>query len=312
MTKIAVFAGHGGSDPGAVANGLYEKTLTLEMSLALTAELRRRGYEVINNRTTDTDRSLNADIRLANSENVAAVIELHLNSNSGTPGTGTETYYSVTGKGRELAELINRNLVKIGYADRGAKTYPNIFGGDYLAILRYTDAPAVLVEVFFINNPSDLSLYDPNKIAVAIADAVQELYPPTLITDDVIANVQRRLNSEYGANLIVDGIYGKRTKRAIISALQTELNKQFGANLSVDGIFGPKTQAALVTVRRGARGNITYLIQTALYVLGYRVTPDGIYGQITESAVRRFQQIAGLTSDGIAGKNTQTRLFESI
>ncbi len=312
MSKIAVYAGHGGSDYGAVANGLYEKDFALEVSNYLTAELRRRGYEVINNRTTDVDRNLNADIRLANRENVDAVIEIHLNSNEGIPGSGTETYYSVTGKGRELAEAINTNLVALGFRDRGIKTYPNFFGQDYLGIIRYTNAPAVLVELFFINNPSDVMMYDPQKIAVAIADAVEKLYPPNSLKDDAIADIQRTLNERYEAGLVVDGIYGPRTKRAIIRGLQTELNRQFNAGLVVDGIFGPKTKNALVTVRRGARGNITYLIQTALFLLGYDLKLDGIFGLITEGRIREFQRLRGLTVDGIAGRNTQSVLFSSI
>ncbi len=312
MTKIAVYAGHGGSDFGAVSNGLYEKDFALEVMTYVTAELRRRGYEVINNRTSDVDRNLNADIRLANRENVDAVVEIHLNSNEGIPGSGTETYYSVTGKGRELAEAINTNLVALGFRDRGIKTLPNFFGLDYLGIIRYTNAPAVLTELFFINNPSDVSKYNPEKIALAIADAIESLYPPTSLRDDEIAKIQATLNERYGAGLVVDGIYGPRTKRAIIKGLQMELNMQFNARLVVDGIFGPRTKSALVTVKKGARGNITYLIQTALFLLGFDLLPDGVFGSITEGRVREFQASRGLKIDGIAGRNTQSALFSSI
>lgn len=312
MTKIAVFAGHGGSDYGASYNGLYEKDITLESALALTSELRRRGYDVINNRTTDVDRSVSADARLANAEKVDAVIELHVNSNYGVPGTGTETFYSVTGSGRELAEKISENISALGFVNRGAKTYPNIFGGDYLGIIRLTNAPAVLVEEFFINNPSDVAMYDVREMATAIADAVFSVYPVGITSDDVIANVQRTLNERYDSGLAVDGIYGRKTKAAIIKGLQTELNSQFGAGLNVDGIFGEKTKNALRNVKIGARGNITYLIQTALYILGYDVKPDGIFGNKTQTAVKRFQTLNSLTPDGIAGKRTQSLLFSKI
>lgn len=311
MPKIAVFAGHGGSDAGAVANGVSEKDLTLQISNALTGILRDRGYEVVNNRTADVDRNINADVRLANASDVDAVIEIHLNSNAGAPGDGTETFYSVTGKGKDLAEAINRRLVALGFRDRGVKTFPNVFGYDYLGIIRYTNAPAVLTEVFFINNPNDLALYSPDRIASAIADAVEELYPttPNSSGNPVIYEMQRWLNSEYGYSLVTDGIAGTRTYRAIISALQTELNRQFGANLSVDGILGAKTRAALPTVRRGARGNITRLIQFALFLKGYNVIPDGVYGGLTEAAVRRFQMVNALSADGIAGPRTLWALF---
>ena len=312
MAKIAVFAGHGGSDFGAISNGLYEKNLALEIMTETTSELRRRGYEVINNRTSDVDRDLNSDIRLANRENVDAVIEIHLNSNLGAPGSGTETFYSVTGKGKNLAEAINDNLVALGFVDRGVKTYSNIFGVDYLGIIRYTNAPAVLVEVFFINNPNDLFLYNPTKIGIAIADAVSELYPLGQGGNPQIKTIQQTLNQRYNSQLKVDGIYGPRTKKAIITGLQIELNRQFNSGLVVDGLFGPRTKNALPIVRKGARGNVTYLIQSALFILGYDVLPDGIYGVKTESAVRQFQSDFGLKIDGVAGKQTLGTLFSSI
>ncbi len=312
MRKIAVYAGHGGSDFGATNNGYYEKDLTLEMMTALTGELVRRGYTVINNRTTDTERSIVADARKANQENVDAVIELHLNSNTGTPGTGTETYYSVTGRGKELAEEIQTEVTKLGFFNRGIKTLTNIFGGDYLGIIRLTTMPAVLVEVFFINNNNDLEKYDANAIANAIANAVQKLYPVKVNFDDTIASIQKWLNINYNTNLIADGIYGKRTRKAIITGLQTELNSQFNAGLSVDGIFGEKTKGKLVTVKRGAKGKITYLIQASLYVLGYNVIPDGIFGEKTERGIREFQRDFNLPITGVADVNTQAKLFGSI
>ena len=57
MPKIAVYAGHGGSDPGAVSGGLREKDLTLAVSNAATEILRGWGYTVLNNRTTEAVRS---------------------------------------------------------------------------------------------------------------------------------------------------------------------------------------------------------------------------------------------------------------
>ncbi|MFH5182229.1 N-acetylmuramoyl-L-alanine amidase [Paenibacillus sp. TAB 01] len=57
--KIVVDAGHGGSNPGAVGvNGLYEKTVNLDIAEKLKDLLAARGYEVAMTRSDDTFISL--------------------------------------------------------------------------------------------------------------------------------------------------------------------------------------------------------------------------------------------------------------
>ena len=95
-----------------------------------------------------------------------------------------------------------------------------------------------------------------------------------------------------------------------MKGLQTELNKQFGSKLAVDGIFGTNTYNACINVRRGAEGNITWLIQSMLICKLFNINADGIFGPATESAVREFQKRNGLLQDGIVGKNTFIKLFK--
>ena len=124
-----------------------------------------------------------------------------------------------------------------------------------------------------------------------------------------IAIIQTSLNEKYGLNISVDNIYGNETKKALVKGLQTELNKQFGSKLAVDGIFGTNTYNACINVRKGAEGNITYLIQAMLICHSFDIDADGIFGPATESAVREFQSRNGLSVDGIFGKNTFNKLF---
>ena len=125
-----------------------------------------------------------------------------------------------------------------------------------------------------------------------------------------IAIIQTSLNEKYGLNISVDNIYGNETKKALVKGLQTELNKQFGSKLAVDGIFGTNTYNACINVRRGAEGNITWLIQSMLICKLFNINADGIFGPATESAVREFQKRNGLSQDGIVGKNTFIKLFK--
>lgn len=118
------------------------------------------------------------------------------------------------------------------------------------------------------------------------------------------------LNTRYNLNIATDNIFGKETKKALVIALQTELNKQYNKNLKVDGIFGNNTKNACVSVKRGAKGNITYILQVILVCKGYNIAVDGDFGTNTENAVKDYQKSNSLTVDGIAGKNTFAKLFQ--
>ena len=125
-----------------------------------------------------------------------------------------------------------------------------------------------------------------------------------------VARIQAILNDKYGLSIAVDNIYGNETKKALVKGLQTELNKQYGRGLAVDGIFGTNTYNSCINVRKGAEGNITYLIQAMLVCHSFDIDADGIFGPATESAVREFQSRNGLSQDGIVGKNTFNKLFK--
>ncbi len=103
----------------------------------------------------------------------------------------------------------------------------------------------------------------------------------------------------------VDGIYGNKTKSALVKKLQTVLNLLYGANLAVDGIFGNKTASALPNICKGSAGDLTKVLQGFLICHGYDTGGfDGIFGNVTEAAVRDFQSSHGLYCDGIAGRAT--------
>ena len=92
--------------------------------------------------------------------------------------------------------------------------------------------------------------------------------------------------------------------------LQGELNKQgfrdsSNRKLSEDGIAGPKTLSACPIVRKGAKGNITKLIQEKV-----NVKVDGSYGPDTYNAVKKYQTDNKLSADGIVGKNTWRKLLQ--
>lgn len=145
-----------------------------------------------------------------------------------------------------------------------------------------------------------------------IANAERNVVPetPTEEVKGQIATIQETLNNRYGLNIGVDNIYGNETKKALVKGLQTELNKQYNRGLVVDGIFGKNTYNACVNVRKGAEGNITWLIQAMLVCHSFDIAVDGIFGIATEGAIREIQSRNGLLVDGIVGKNTFNKLFK--
>ncbi len=66
----------------------------------------------------------------------------------------------------------------------------------------------------------------------------------------------------------------------------------------------------MATYKNGSSGDDVARIQKALQDAGvYQGTPDGVFGDQTEAAVKAFQAQAGLTADGIVGPATWARLF---
>lgn len=63
----------------------------------------------------------------------------------------------------------------------------------------------------------------------------------------------------------------------------------------------------MTLLKRGSRGAAVNRVQGAL-----GVPTDGIYGPVTENAVRRFQQRNGLTVDGVVGPETWGKLFKPV
>lgn len=154
---------------------------------------------------------------------------------------------------------------------------------------------------------------DPTKLKIGqvinLGQAKKASKPSNKATGEV-ATIQDTVNKRYGYNISVDNIPGPETFRALLMAYQLELNKQFNAGLVVDGIWGSRTRAASVTVRRGARGNLTWVLQAMLRCKGYSITVDSIFGSGTENTVRAFQRDVGIAVDGIPGKNTFAKLFQ--
>ena len=172
--KVFINAGHGGNDPGAVANGLREKDLNLTIALACEAELKRHGVEVKMQRTTDVG-ALSSQI-VSNCNKFAPNLAVDIHNNAGG-GDGAEVFHHYKGgTGKTLAVNILNEIVGIGQNSRGAKTRRNSSGKDYYYFIREIACPSVIIECAFLDNKNDVKAVDTvaeqKAFGVAIAKGI--------------------------------------------------------------------------------------------------------------------------------------------
>ncbi len=174
MAKVFIGVGHGGSDPGAVANGLKESNLNLAIALACRDELVRHGVKVGMSRTKEENDPLANEVKECNTYAPDYAVEIHNNAGG---GDGVEIYHHFGGgKGKTLAQNVLNEIVAIGQNSRGLKTKKNSSGKDYFGWIRDTNAPACLIECAFVDNKKDIAIIDTaaeqKKFGIAIAKGV--------------------------------------------------------------------------------------------------------------------------------------------
>ncbi|MBS4191731.1 N-acetylmuramoyl-L-alanine amidase [Bacillus sp. FJAT-49705] len=149
MTKIFIDPGHGGTDPGAVGNGLQEKNLTLQISKRIRDLLAvYENVQVKLSRETDQTLSLNQRTNMANAWCADFLLSVHINAGGGTgyedyiyPGTGGATAAHQNAIHSEIMKMID-------LCDRGKKQAN-------FHMLRESNMPALLTECGFIDNAND-------------------------------------------------------------------------------------------------------------------------------------------------------------
>ncbi|MER7471958.1 N-acetylmuramoyl-L-alanine amidase [Micromonospora sp. NPDC000018] len=156
IPRVYIDPGHGGTDPGAIGNGLQEKALTLAIALQTRSILLSNwSVDVRMSRTSDVTRSLTYRTDDANAWGADLFVSVHINSGG---GTGFESYrYPTTDTAtvnlhNALHSQVLSGMRSIGaVADRGKRTAN-------FHVLRETTMPAVLTENLFIDTVADANL----------------------------------------------------------------------------------------------------------------------------------------------------------
>lgn len=155
MTKIFLDPGHGGSDPGATANGLREKDLTLKIA-RYTRDYLQGNYQdasIRMSRTGDTYPSLTARANDANRWGADLFVSIHINAHNGSAYGYEDFIYNgpVSNNTLKLQNTLHKELSRLFRNNRGKKRAN-------FAVLRQTKMPAVLTECGFIDNKTDADL----------------------------------------------------------------------------------------------------------------------------------------------------------
>ena len=154
--RIMLDPGHGGTDPGAVANGMRESDINLEVSLLMAEELKRAGLDVRLTRNEDIALTVSERWQAANTWGADLLLSIHANAFSQPTANGTEAFIFDNGserarQSRRLAESLLLPFVeRFGTTNRGVRldTQSQHNG---LGVLRNTRMPAVLFELAFMS-----------------------------------------------------------------------------------------------------------------------------------------------------------------
>ena len=291
--KICIDAGHGGSDPGAIGNGQTEAANVLNTSLKFKAWLDKDtndgagggSWSVVMTRTSNVDVSLQGRCNIANNAGADRFMCIHNNAFNGS-ANGTETF-ALTNPSTTSADLRNkvqeRMLQAWGRYNRGNKT-----AGYY--VLAYTNMPAELAELAFIDNAGD-SVYTGSSTHQDSAAkyhmyAIQNhyglsAYAPNTAASHVVDNASGGFSasSNWWASTSTAGYYG--------------------SNYAVR-VTDPVSDSATFTANIGASGNYA---MSAWWTAGSNRAASAPYVLPDGSVVYKNQQTGGGAWSSLATKS---------
>jgi N-acetylmuramoyl-L-alanine amidase len=187
---VVLDPGHGGADSGAMAGGVLEKDLTLDITRRVERLMAAQGVATLMTRTGDSYVTLADRVALANRVDDAIFVSIHFNEGARPVASGVETYFAsqqTTSATRlaswlpflpiissdepnvdsqSLAGFIQQELVvQTRATDRGTKT-------EQFYVLSKVRHPAVLVEGGFLTNKDDVAKLGDANYREAMAAAI--------------------------------------------------------------------------------------------------------------------------------------------
>jgi N-acetylmuramoyl-L-alanine amidase len=209
ISRIVIDAGHGGHDPGTMANGLRESELVLDVANRLAALLRKQtDIEVVMTRETDVFIELEERTAIANREGADLFLSIHANSARNLQARGVETYFlnfatnpeaeavaarenatssrqmhhlpdivraialnNKINESREFADTIQRAMVQRLSTRNQPITDRGVKQAPFVVLIG-AEMPSVLAEIAFLTNRQDAALLKTSAFRQQIAQAL--------------------------------------------------------------------------------------------------------------------------------------------
>ena len=300
MTKVFLGVGHGGNDSGAVANGHKEKDMTLKIANACKAYLEANGISVKMSRYRDENDPVGEEVSECNAYNPSLAIDIHINAGG---GDGFEVFHTVSGgTGKTLAQNIEKEVVASGQNSRGIKTRKNSSGKDYYAFIRKTKCPAVICELGFIDNLTDLQAFDEDHELKAFGEAYARGILTTLGMGSGTAPTApvTGTGAKYsvGTRVRFSTCYKSSTAPNSEAILSSNMSKDNGTITKI--VAGAKNpyllDGGLCWVNDGDIREVLNSSNSQSANKGGQIAVDGKWGKDT---TLKAQRIFGTTADGI-------------
>ena len=169
---IVIDAGHGGEDAGAVAqDGTLEKDLNLKIALCLEALCEINGNSAVLTREDDrllydyygelndyTGKKkiydLKNRVKIANEQEDAIFVSIHMNNFSSSKYSGTQIYFSPNNPSSEMLARTLQNSTRTYLQPSNNRQIKRADSSIY--VLNSLPCPAVLIECGFLSNEGEL------------------------------------------------------------------------------------------------------------------------------------------------------------
>lgn len=304
---IGIDMGHTLSGPNYGAVGIVkESEETRFIGKKLIDILKKEGHTVVDcsvDAASSNSDSLSKRVEKANKkyngQNLDLFVSIHFNA-SNTQGHGTEVY---TYNARQFPQAKNvlDKLVRLGLSNRGIKN------GSHLYVIKNTKAQAMLVEICFCDNVTDVNIYNKNKniIPLKIAEGILGKS-----INDTISN-----NNTGDDDMIPD-----TTKVAACdqSSIKNEMIEEIKIlqglfKMPIDGIATEALIKKLPELKGHEKKGVVTIMQRILILKGMlsKGSDTGVIGPANRNAVARFKETVGIPkSDILIDTLTWRKLLE--